>query len=282
MQSPQVSVLLATYRPVYDWLREAIDSVRAQTFSDFELLILDDDRSAGVHRTADSFSDRRIRYLPGPRRGPAYNHLFGIQEARASLVSIINHDDFWEPLLLERLLEAYRAVPDAVLAFADHWVMDEAGVIDPDRSNLASEYWKRASLSSGVHQPFDRVALVHHSVALAQAAVFARDIAAQLDPRSGRWYDWHLTYLLARTGRPAVYVPERLAAWRASREGLTANRSLAGAVAYVRVSWQMYRDPALKDLRRPLAGELVSGVRLLLASFADLARKGTRSHNTAR
>lgn len=267
MSSPEVSVLLATYRANPEWLHQAIDSVRAQTFTDFELLVLDDDHSSSVHRMVALYQDARLRYLPGPGKGPGANHAYGIREATAPLLSIINHDDTWEPTMLETLLGAYRSVPDVVLAFADHSVMNEAGEIDPARSDELSLQWKRTSLAPGIHQPFDRLALLDGSVALAQSALFSREAVADLDPRSGQVYDRYLTYLLARTGRPAIYIPERLAVWRESISNLTSKRSTEGSIAHLRLSWRLFSDPALADLRRPMAKGLVHSTRGVIGSI---------------
>lgn len=266
MSSPKVSVLLTTYKPRSDWLDQAITSVIAQTFTDFELLVLDDSRLPAVQRIAMAYRDKRIQYLSGPSRGPSYNHAFGIERAAAPELAIINHDDAWEPTMLERLMGAYHSVPNVVLAFCDHSVMDESGVVDPARSDALSTQWGRASLSPGIHQPFGEIALVKGSVALAQAAVFCRDVAADLDPRSGRFYDRYLAYLLARTGRPAIYVPERLAAWRDSSLNMTSTRSMGSSLARLRMTWQFVRDPALADIRRPLSNELMRSARGVLGA----------------
>jgi len=276
MSSPTVSALLTTYWPRSEWLRQAIESVIAQTFTDFELLVLDNSCLPSVRGIAESYGDERIQYLQGPGKGPGYNHAFGIAKAVAPLVAIINHDDAWEPTMLERLVEAYRSVPDAVLAFADHSVMDESGVIDPARSDTLSLQWKRTFLAPGVHQPFGEIALVDGSVALAQAAVFCRVIAADLDPRSGQFYDRDLLYRLACTGRPAVYVPERLAVWRESSSSLTSIRSMESALARLRMSWRFFCDPALADLRHPLRGELAHSARGVLGAGRFVARAKVR------
>jgi hypothetical protein len=268
---------MATYRPRSDWLRQAIESVLAQTFTDFELLVLDDSWLPSVLGIARSYGDERIRYLPGPGKGPGHNHAFGIGEAAAPLLSIINHDDAWEPTMLERLVEAYCSVPNAVLAFADEWVMDESGVVDPERSDALSLQWKRTSLAPGVHQSFGQIALLDGAVDLAQAAVFCRDVAVDLDPRSGRFYDRYLAYLLARTGRPAVYVPERLAIWRESSLNLTSNRSIESSLAKLWMSWRFFSDPALAELRRPLSKELLDSARGVLGSARYVARAKVRN-----
>lgn len=257
----QVSVLLATYRPNAAWLKEAIDSVLAQSFPDFELLVLDDEHSQETLVIVHSYVDDRIAYLRGPGRGPGANHAFGIGKAAAPLLAIINHDDVWERDLLDQLVHAFRSVPDAVLAFSDHAVINESGEVDKARSDMVSRRWGREALRSGVHQPFARIALVEGSVPIALAAVFPRDAVGTLDPRSGQSYDQYLAYILARTGRPAVYVPERLASWRDSSSNLTSNRSLTGSRGNLLLSWHLFRDPSLAAFRPIMGRRLVRSLK---------------------
>ena len=98
---PRVTVLM----PVYNgerYLREAMESVLGQTFSDFEFLIVDDgstDSTAGIIR---SFNDGRIRLLQNPERlklSGALNR--GLDEARGEYVARMDADDISLPQRLE-------------------------------------------------------------------------------------------------------------------------------------------------------------------------------------
>lgn len=267
MSSPLVSVLLATYRPRSAWVRAAIESVLQQTHVELELLVLDDEHASSTRELAESYGDGRIRYLLGPQQGPAANHSLGIYSSNAPLLSIINHDDIWEPAMLERLLSAYSEPSDVVLAFADHWVMDEQGVVDQRGSDLMSSHWGRANLRPGVHRPFDHLGLCVGAVALAQAAVFARGpVLGKLPDYAGRAYDRYLTYLLVRTGLGATYVPERLARWRTSCTNLTSQRSFPASASQLRLHWALYRDPALSASRRCIRRKLLESGRSLLTT----------------
>lgn len=274
--NPAVGVLLATYKPRPEWLRAAIDSVCAQTFASFEVLVLDDGRSDYVRLIAESYQDERIRYLPGLARGPGANHASGIDATSAPLIAIINHDDVWEPTMLDKLVSAYQSTPNAVVAFADHWVIDESGRVNPERSDQMSSRWQRDRLRPGVHQPFARLALVDGTLPIAVAAVFERDAtnAGRLPAWSGQVYDRYLAYLLARTERAAVYVPERLAAWRESSLNRTTNRSIAGSLAHLRMSWCFFGDPALHELRTALGKMLIHSARGVLGTVLYATRRG--------
>lgn len=65
---PKISVLFPTYNTKEEYLREAIESVLAQTFSDFEFIIVDDcSPDANVEKVVKSYTDPRIRFYRNER-----------------------------------------------------------------------------------------------------------------------------------------------------------------------------------------------------------------------
>ena len=96
---PKVSVLMPTYKTNPQHLREAIDSILAQTFTDFEFLILDDCPSdKSVEKIIKTYSDPRIKYARN-------EHNMGISGARNKLIdmaqgeylAVMDHDDISLP-----------------------------------------------------------------------------------------------------------------------------------------------------------------------------------------
>ncbi len=112
---PMVSVLMAVYKTKHSILKEAIESVLAQTFTDFELLILDDcpaDDRAGFVR---SYRDPRIKYrLNTANMGvsAARNRLMDIAEG--AYWAVMDHDDVWLPTKLERQVAFMDSHPEVV------------------------------------------------------------------------------------------------------------------------------------------------------------------------
>jgi glycosyltransferase involved in cell wall biosynthesis len=135
-RAPQVSVIVATY----DWssvLRHAVASVLAQTFTDFELLVVGDACSDDSAAVVASFRDRRVRWHNlasnfGSQSGP---NNAGLELARGRYVAYLGHDDLWLPehlALLTRRLEATGAdfaftVSSLVLPDDGRWV---SGLLD--------------------------------------------------------------------------------------------------------------------------------------------------------
>jgi len=112
MSDPRVTVAMSVYNNA-QYVGAAIDSILAQSFGDFEFLIIDDrstDDSAHVIQDRAA-GDRRIRVLDSPEKGrvPALNTLFA--SARASWVAIMDSDDISTPDRLTRQMAHAAANP---------------------------------------------------------------------------------------------------------------------------------------------------------------------------
>jgi glycosyltransferase involved in cell wall biosynthesis len=98
----QVSVVIPTYNRAYI-LREALESVLAQTYRDFEIVVVDDGSCDNTREIVESFSCDKIRYIRHERNhgcSAAYNT--GITDSQGSLVAFCDSDDMWKPDYLQR------------------------------------------------------------------------------------------------------------------------------------------------------------------------------------
>ena len=101
---PHVSVIIPTYDRVV-MVRRAIDSVLAQTFRDFELIVVDNGSRDGTEEMVRNIPDPRVRLVRRPRpEGPARARNAGIALARGEWVAFLDNDDEWLPEKLERQL----------------------------------------------------------------------------------------------------------------------------------------------------------------------------------
>jgi glycosyltransferase involved in cell wall biosynthesis len=99
---PIVSVIVPVYNRV-DLLQEAVRSVLAQSFSDFELIVVDDGSAADIEGALRLFGDRRIRYIRHDANlGAAAARNTGIAEARGRFCAFLDSDDQWHPQKLAR------------------------------------------------------------------------------------------------------------------------------------------------------------------------------------
>ena len=99
-KSPAVSVVIPVYLSRY--LRAAIDSVLAQTFGDFEIIVVDDGSPDPLEVEGWPAVDRdQLHYLRQENQGPAAARNTGIRAARGRFVAFLDADDTWEPTYLE-------------------------------------------------------------------------------------------------------------------------------------------------------------------------------------
>lgn len=101
---PRVSVIIPFYNQL-DWVSEAIDSVLTQTFSNFEILLIDDGSSENIKNSRIDLSDKRIKYVRKEHSGPGASRNFGIEAARGEFIAFLDSDDLFEQDKLEKQVE---------------------------------------------------------------------------------------------------------------------------------------------------------------------------------
>jgi len=109
--TPTVSVILNCFNHE-PYIGEAIESVLAQTFDDFELILIDNGSTDGSRRVMQSYDDARIRLILHDRNGSLSRRLNeGVATARGEFVSILYSDDLLLPRKLERQLAMFDRLP---------------------------------------------------------------------------------------------------------------------------------------------------------------------------
>ena len=125
---PKVSIGM----PVYNgekYIREALDSLLAQTYTDFELIISDNASTDGTEAICREYMNRdtRIKYIRQPTNIGAHNNfLYLLQHARGEYFKWFAHDDYLEPFFLEMIIQYLDDHDDVVLCMSDVKLMDDA------------------------------------------------------------------------------------------------------------------------------------------------------------
>lgn len=106
----KVSVIVPIYN-MEDYLRRCLETLRAQTFLDFEVLMVDDGSTDGSRRIEEEFAreDPRFRLLAQANGGVASARNAGLREAQGEYLAFVDADDFVEPDFLEVLTDAAQA-----------------------------------------------------------------------------------------------------------------------------------------------------------------------------
>ena len=126
-QQPLVSAI-AIFLNEEKFLAEAIESVLAQTYQNWELLLVDDGSTDGSTAIAQKYATQytdKIRYLEHPNHqncGMSASRNLGLKEARGKYISPIDGDDVWMPKKLEQQVAILEAQPEAAMVFAPLWI----------------------------------------------------------------------------------------------------------------------------------------------------------------
>jgi glycosyltransferase involved in cell wall biosynthesis len=122
----KVSVII----PVYNterFIEPAIESVLAQSFTDYEVLIIDDGSSDSSIARCLRFEDVRLKIIRQSNRGLAGARNTGIRRARGEYVAFLDADDLWEPDKLARHVAHLDACPEVGVSFSRSRFIDEQG-----------------------------------------------------------------------------------------------------------------------------------------------------------
>src|SRR5882724_2062331 len=124
MKQPKVSVIIPTYNRAH-YLGTAVNSVLSQTFSDFELIVVDDGSTDDTMRLVERFHDSRLRYIYQQHRGISAAMNAGIRAARGGYIARLDSDDIWLPDMLEVEVGVLDARPEIGLVYAKAQGMDK-------------------------------------------------------------------------------------------------------------------------------------------------------------
>lgn len=279
-RAPVVSVVIATYdRPAY--LQGAIASVVSGDYRNVEIIVADDLGSDVNREIAGRFADPRIVYHRNATNlGMAANHIHAFRDLiSGEFVAILNDDDEWEPAFLSQLVPHLLDDPDVVLAFSDHYIIDQHGRIDPAATENNTRRWRRDVLSPGLHRPFWRC-LVEMSIPVAQATVIRRSAIDWRDfpAETGTAYDQWLGYLACRSGKACYYLPERLTRYRSHGGSSTAGAGDDASPGLILMYARLMAMPELAGLRSEIAARSAAvhisyGLYLMQKGRAREARK---------
>jgi glycosyltransferase involved in cell wall biosynthesis len=215
MSAPEVSVVLSVRNGGAD-LPKAIESILAQTFSDFELIAINNGSTDGTRSYLDGIADPRVRVFHQADAGLAAALNRGISLARGRYIARQDHDDLADPSRIAKQVEFLDAHPGHALVGtrAEIWTGDRPSGRFHDHP--ADDEILRFDLL--FDNPFVHSSIMMRKVALDRVGVYATDPARQ-PPE-----DYELWSRISRHYRVAN-LPERLTVYREvpssmSRDGI--------------------------------------------------------------
>lgn len=125
---PRVSVVIPNFN-YGAYIGETLQSALNQTYSDFELIVVDDgstDNSLEIIRRFEDHFKGRLRLLTQPNQGVAVARNTGIQVSRGEMIAFLDADDIWLETTLEKTLGYLEAHPDCAMVYGNTEFFDSA------------------------------------------------------------------------------------------------------------------------------------------------------------
>lgn len=229
------SVLVSVIMPAYNaapYIGEAIQSVVNQTYTNWELVIVDDgstdDTAAEARQIVEN--DLRIKYIyqPNGKQGKARNT--GIKQANGTYIAFLDADDLWIPDTLEVLVKQLSASADVDMIFAQGYFKNGHDLKNYD--TITKSRWDRSDLK--LLCEYNQVPIL--SVLVKKKALLSVGYFSEL-PEIQKLEDYHLWLKLMISGYKFQSIPDRLFYYR-----LHGSQSTFGDTHNQFRSFSVYKD----------------------------------------
>lgn len=210
---PQVSVVIPAYNAM-SYLPETLDSVLKQTFTDFEVLIVNDGSTDHISTWADGITDARVKLISQTNQGLPGARNTGIAHAQGEYIAFVDADDLWEPTKLEKQVDCFEKNPEVGLVYT--WT----ALIDSSRKPTGTTFnW---SLEGKIWEQM----LVADVVGNGSSAMVRRvcfNTAGKFDPSLTSVEDWDMWIRIA-AHYPFAVVKEYLTLYRQHPSSMSRDR----------------------------------------------------------
>jgi glycosyltransferase involved in cell wall biosynthesis len=242
--APLVSVIIPAYQ-VAQYIAAALDSVLAQTFKDYEIIVVNDGSpdTAELERVLTPYRDR-ITYLRQENQGLGGARNTGVRAARGKYIAPLDADDLWDPEHLAAQVAVLEADPSLDVVYADARIFGDV----PEAGRTLMEL----SPSAG-EVTFERLVTrrctVHVCVTVCRRETLLR--AGLFDPALRRVEDFDMWLRIATQGGRIAYQRRVLGRYRRHAGSLSGD-SVAMLETLLGVLAKAARDPNLSDAQREL------------------------------
>lgn len=163
---PQISVIIPLFNKE-DFIENTLESVKAQTFSDFEIVIVNDGSTDNSVKIVENFTDNRIKIFHTENKGVSSARNFGIEKASGKYIAFLDADDIWKNDFLQTIYLLIATYPEEKV-FSCAIEIENGNKIFPAEYSISKEknpqvidYFKGSLLQSAI---FTSGAVFHKSV----------------------------------------------------------------------------------------------------------------------
>ncbi len=184
---PFFSVIVPTYNRAHH-LRKALDSIKAQEYKDYEVIIVDDGSTDGTREIAEEYAqdNRRFKYCYKINEERSIARNYGIKHASGKYIGFLDSDDFFYPnhLMVARELLKQREFPE--VAHLGYEIVNDKGIVVEVKNNFDSSV---------------KEMLIHENVLNVNAIFIRQDIIREINfipsPSAVISEDWYVWLRLA-------------------------------------------------------------------------------------
>lgn len=149
MKQPKVSIVVPTYNRV-KLLPRALDSILAQSFSDWETIVVDDGSTDDTPQLLSEYENRfddRLVCIKQPNAGPSAARNKGIEAASGRFIAFLDSDDEFLPTKLSRQLELFDLEPNLGLVYSDYAYVNLEGERHESMFNTKARFARKVKSS---------------------------------------------------------------------------------------------------------------------------------------
>ena len=224
-----ISIIMAAYNAEAT-IRQAIESVLAQTYKNFELIVINDcskDRTGEIVR---SFNDPRVRLVTNEKNsGVSITRHNGVKTAAGEWIAILDSDDMWTPDKLEKQVELQKATGAEVLYTGSAFIHEDGSPVD----------WILHVPTELTYKMLLKQNLLSNSSSLVKKELFLANEIME----DGSHEDFACWLKILRTGRMAYGVDEPLLIYRLTTTSKSGNKLHAA-----KMNWRTYRAIGLNPV----------------------------------
>ncbi|MCB0442548.1 MAG: glycosyltransferase [Flavobacterium sp.] len=138
---PYFSIIIPLYNKANS-IEKTLKSVFSQSFTDYEVIVINDGSTDKSEETVNTFTDNRLRLISTENKGVSQARNLGISQSKGKLIAFLDADDYWFSQHLESFFQLHQSYPEAgLLATNYQFYYSEKKIIQPFFDTIPTEKW---------------------------------------------------------------------------------------------------------------------------------------------